>query len=311
MRRSGIEPDSSTWEAEILTDGPPAPKVSNDKSFKKLITNYNMKKSTKKNWKRFFKYLWLVIWNIIKIPYYIVKLISKTQDKLEQKEIKQIVEKKRDSVKAIYQDFKILNTQNGNYKEYEKYISSDKSKIGIILGARGTGKTAIGIKILENIYAKSKRKLYAIGFKKEDMPSWIEVIESIEEINNNSTVLIDEGGVLFSSRNAMTKPNKLLSQLILIARHKNLNILFISQNSSNLDVNILRQADHLILKPTSLLQEDFERKKIKEIYEEQQENFKKYQNIKGYTYIYSEEFRGFIANPLPSFWSTNISKSFR
>lgn len=271
-----------------------------------------MKKKTKKPiWKTILNYLGLTIWRIIKIPYYIIIGISKLQDKLNQKDLKNNVEKERNSKKAIYQDFKVIQTQKGNYKDYEKYLLSDKSKIGIILGARGTGKTAIGIKILENIYAKSSRKLYAIGFKKEDMPSFIEVIESIDEIKNNSTILIDEGGVLFSSRNAMTKPNKLLSQLILIARHKNLNILFISQNSSNLDVNILRQADHLILKPTALLQEDFERKRIKEIYEEQEENFKKHKDIKGLTYIYCEEFSGFVANPLPSFWSTNISKSFR
>jgi hypothetical protein len=49
------------------------------------------------------------------------------------------------------QDFKVLHTYSGNYKEYEKYLLGNKSKIGIILGARGTGKTAIGIKILENI----------------------------------------------------------------------------------------------------------------------------------------------------------------
>ncbi len=270
-----------------------------------------MKKRNKNAWKSFFKYIGLAIWEIIKIPYYIYKTISKLQMKLDEHEVKRRVEKQRESRKAIYQSFKLIETKSGNYHEYEKYLLGDKSKIGIILGARGTGKTAIGIKILENIYARSKTKLYAMGFKKEDMPEWIETVESIEQIKNNATVLIDEGGVLFSSRNAMTKPNKILSQLILVARHKNLNILFISQNSSNLDVNILRQADHLIMKPTSLLQEDFERKKIRDVYEEARSDFKKYENQKGLTYIYSELFRGFVANPLPSFWSTNISKSFR
>lgn len=275
-----------------------------------MIKN-NIKKSTKKKEMSNTKAILKAIWIILKIPYYIFKGISSLQTTLNKKETKNKIEKQRGTKKAIYQSFKILETQNGDYKDYEKYLLGNQSKIGIILGARGTGKTAIGIKILENIYSKSKKKLYAIGFKSEDMPIWIEVIESIDQIKNNSTILIDEGGVLFSSRNAMTKPNKLLSQLILIARHKNLDILFISQNSSNLDVNILRQADHLILKPTSLLQEDFERKKIKEIYQSQEQKFKKYENTKGLTYIYCEEFRGFISNPLPSFWSTNISKSFR
>jgi hypothetical protein len=262
-----------------------------------------------------FKIIGMILWEIIKLPYNmlkdIVKAIRWLTTKTESKRAEIKIEKERGQREAVYQSFKVLHTYAGNYKDYESYLIGEKSKIGIILGARGTGKTAIGIKVLENIYAKSKRKLYAIGFKPEDMPAWIEVIDNVEQIQNNATVLIDEGGVLFSSRNAMTKPNKLLSQLILIARHKNLNILFISQNSSNLDVNILRQADHLILKPTSLLQKDFERKKIKDTYEEISKDFKKYENQRGATYIYSEIFRGFIANPLPSFWSTNISKSFR
>jgi len=270
-----------------------------------------MKKRTKKNWIKFFKGLWWLIWHIIKVPYYIVKGIIYLTRKTNEKVIQNKVEKERTSKDAKYEPLKIIQINKGDYKEFENYLQSDKSKIGIILGARGTGKTAIGIKILENIYAKSKRKLYAIGFKSEDMPSWIEVITSTDQIKNNSTILIDEGGVLFSSRNSMTTPNKLLSQLILIARHKNLNILFISQNSSNLDVNILRQADFLLLKPTALLQEDFERKKIQKIYEEASKDFKKHEKVKGLTYIYSEIFTGFVANTLPSFWSTNISKSFR
>ena len=270
-----------------------------------------MKKRTKKNWIKFFEILGKIIWHIIKIPYYIVKSIIYLVSKIKNKTSQVQIIKKRDSMNSKYEDFKVIQTKSGNYKEFENYLLSNQSKIGIILGARGTGKTAIGIKILENIYSKSQRKLYAIGFKSEDMPSWIEIIESTNQIKNNSTILIDEGGVLFNSRNAMTKPNKLLSQLILIARHKNLNILFISQNSSNLDINILRQADYLILKPTSLLQEDFERKKIQDIYKEASKDFKKHQNTQGLTYIYSEIFNGFISNPLPSFWSTNISKSFR
>jgi len=274
-----------------------------------------MKKRTKKKTinilKTISKWAGIIIWNIIKIPYYIVKAIIWLTKKSKVKSTQIRVKKERESRRAIYQQFKIVKTKSGNFKEYEKYLLSDKSKIGIILGARGTGKTAVGIKILENIYAKNKRKLYAIGFKNEDMPSWIETIETIDQIKNNSTILIDEGGVLFSSRRAMTNPNKMLSDLILVSRHKNLSILFISQNSSNLDINILRQADYLILKPTSLLQEDFERKKIKNIYEETEEDFKKNKSIKGLTYIYSEIFEGFMANPLPSFWSINISKSFR
>ena len=212
---------------------------------------------------------------------------------------------------CIRDSFRIVETSGGDYKKWEENLSNAESKIGIILGARGSGKTAIGIKLLENIYAKTKKNCYAIGFHSEDFPSWINVVEDISQIKNNSIVLIDEGGILFSSRNSMSNANKLLSNLILVARHKNLSIIFISQNSSNLEVNILRQADFLVLKTSSLLQKEFERKIIQQIYEKNHDQFEKYKNVMGLAYIFSDDFEGFVANPLPSFWDTNISKSFK
>ena len=268
------------------------------------------KKRTKKQ-SKFWRYFGKGLLFMIKIPYYIIKGIIKIIIKISKKSHEEKIKQKRESIKAKYVPFNIIETMEGDYKKwFHKTIESD-SQIGIILGARGSGKTALGIKFLENIYYKSKEKCFAIGFKSESFPSWIKVISDISKLENNSWVLIDEGGILFNSRSAMSNANKMLSQLILIARHKNINILFISQNSSNLEINILRQADFLILKPSSLLQKEFERKIIQKIYLETQNKFEKYNEYKGLTYIYSEKFRGFVSNPLPSFWKESISKSFK
>lgn len=252
---------------------------------------------------------------LVKTPYYfgrgIYRISKKSSEKVKKSQAEKTTKKKRFSMIARYEPFKLIHTIKGSLESWLKMINTSDSKIGVIIGARGTGKTAFGIKLLENIYSKYKKKCYAMGFLKTEMPIWIEVIESINEINNNSIVLIDEGGILFSSRRFMSDANKLLSDLIAIARHKNLSILFISQNSSNIDINILRQADFLILKPSSLLQKDFERKIIQKIYEEAESDFEKFDSIRGLTYIYSKNFRGFVSNPLPSFWKTEISKSFR
>ena len=268
------------------------------------------KKRTKKQ-SKFWEYLGKALLFIIKIPYYIVKVIIKIIKKISKKSKEDKIKTKRESIKAKYVPFKIIESIEGNYKNwFDKTIESD-SQIGIILGARGSGKTAFGVKLLENIYSKNKEKCFAIGFKPEEFPSWIKVISDISKLENDSWVLIDEGGILFSSRNSMSKANKMLSQLILIARHKNINILFISQNSSNLEVNILRQADFLALKSSSLLQKEFERKIIQKIYSDTQDKFRKYSKDKGLTYIYSGNCRGFVSNPLPSFWKEGISKSFK
>lgn len=252
-----------------------------------------------------------LLWFILKIPYYIIKgiynLIRFTTKKVEEEKI----QKKRDSMVPVYEEFQVIKKNSGNYETWEKNVNTSDSKIGIIIGARGTGKTAFGLKLLENSRAKYKRNCYAMGFDKDEMPNWITSIEKVEELKNDSIVLIDEGGILFNSRKFMSSANKLLSDLILISRHKNLSIIFISQNSSNLEVNVLRQADFLVLKPSSLLQKDFERKIVQEIYKKAQTDFEKFKNTKGLTHIYSEDFNGFVSNPLPSFWKIKISKAFR
>lgn len=266
------------------------------------------KKRTKKN--KIIKLLLIpikILLFIILSPVKLVKYISDQNKKIQEKSFEKQQQDKRDSINPVYDTFEIIEKQHGDLKDWE--LKLVKSTIGIILGARGKGKSAIGIKIIENIKAKSNKKIYAMGFNQEDMPSWINTVNDVKQITGSAFVLIDEGGLLFSSRKSMTDANQILTDLILISRHKNLSILFISQNSANLDINILRQADYLILKPSSLLQKDFERKKIKEIYSDV--DFSKYTDYKGITYIYSEEFRGFINNSLPSFWTMDISKSFK
>ncbi|MGV8150789.1 MAG: hypothetical protein ACP5NV_03625 [Candidatus Woesearchaeota archaeon] len=223
--------------------------------------------------------------------------------------VKQINKKISKPALDTYVEFSTIESLKGDYKSFESFIAKNSSTIGIILGARGTGKSAIGLKLLENLRVKSNKNFYAMGFK--DLPNWIDVVEDINDIKTDSFVLIDEGGILFSSRKSFSDANKLLSELLLVARHNDLSILFISQNSSNLEINAIRQADYLIMKPSSLLQKDFERKKIKEIYDEAFEKFEEYKGTKGLTYIYSDQFKGFVTNTLPTFWSQKVSKSFR
>ena len=254
-----------------------------------------------------FKILFVIISWIFKIIIIgiekIIELFKK--HKIESEEAKENISKKDN-----YKLFTTIKNINGNFIDFEKILSKKDSTIGIILGARGSGKSAFGLKLLENLHALNNRKIFAMGFKTSELPAWIKTIDDIEKLENNSYVLIDEGGILFNARQGFSDSNQLLSKLLLIARHKDLSILFISQNSSNLEINAIRQTDYLVLKPSSLLQLDFERKKIKEIYLEAAKDFSEYKDTIGLTYIYSDTFKGFVTNPLPTFWSQKISKNF-
>ncbi len=205
---------------------------------------------------------------------------------------------------------RVIESLRGDFNSFWRSLRESDSLIGIVVGARGSGKSAFALSLAENLKG-AKKKCFAMGFSRKSLPAWITVVEHVDELENDSFVVIDEGGILFSARDSMSSANRMLSDLLFVARHKSLTIVFISQNSSSLEVNTLRQADFIVLKRSSLLQKNFERKIIADIYTEHEEGFKEHADIKGIALVYSDKFLGFIENDLPSFWSDAVSKSFK
>jgi len=231
--------------------------------------------------------------------------------KLSARAAKSAREAQQPRTEATYAPLVLQKKSAGELGHFEEKILSSKSYIGLVLGARGSGKSALGMRLLENVFSKTGRRVCAMGFDESTLPSWIKCVDSVEEVPNGSAVLVDEGGITFSSRSSQSSANRILSSLLLVARHKDLSVLFISQNSANLEVNAIRQADFLLLRKPSLLQKEFERKKIAEIYDEIGSGFSGLPQQGEYsTYVYSDEFSGFVINELPSFWSQKASKSY-
>lgn len=220
--------------------------------------------------------------------------------------------KRKRKIEVNFKAFDVINSKAGKYDYFYKQLLR-KSLIMLITGKRGSGKTSLGMKFLELFTKLTKKKCYAVGFSKSKIPRWIKKVEDTEKIKNNSVALLDEGALLFSSREAMKQPNKIISKIMAIARHKNLTLILIAQNSAMIDLNVLRLADVILLKEPSLLQTKFERKAIKEMYEKVIPLFKdiKETEKKKYVYLWSDEFEGLLRYDLPEFWNESISKGFR
>src|SRR3989338_4790493 len=218
---------------------------------------------------------------------------------------RQTVEKKD----ANYVPFEIAKKDKGSYEEfYEKMRKT--SLIFLIVGKRGSGKTSLGFRMLELFHKSSGRKCYVLGYEKSRLPWWIRKVEDIEKIPNNSIALFDEGAILFSARESMKEINKVLGKIMAIARHKNLTLILITQNSGMIDLNVLRLADTLLLKEPSLLQSKFERKGLNEIFDKIKPDFDKLKEKKAHFYVWDDEFQGILKYGLPRFWSDKISKSY-
>lgn len=217
---------------------------------------------------------------------------------------------KKKKIDENYTAFELVNVKQGDYISfYKKLIGS--SLILLIIGKRGSGKTALGMKVLELFNKKTNKKCYILGYDKIKLPRWIIKVDNLEKIPNNSTVLVDEGAVSFFSREAMKNPNKNLSKIMAIARHKNLTLTLITQNSAMIDLNVLRLADSLLLKEPSLLQSNFERKALKDIYDNVSLLFKDIKDKHSHFVVWDDDFQGILKYNLPDFWSEDVSKSFK
>ena len=127
---------------------------------KRRVRKKRRKNKSKGDLKSYFfpslKYIFLGLKFVLTIPFYILKGITfLTQRNKKIVEVEK-VQKKRKSMDALYSKFEIIEGEMEKFNLWEKKIKSSDSVIGIILGARGTGKTALALKYFENLYSKNK-----------------------------------------------------------------------------------------------------------------------------------------------------------
>jgi hypothetical protein len=189
----------------------------------------------------------------------------------------------------------------------------------VVEGQRGEGKTSLAwyIAELKRVSKKGKRVI-AFGMPvqaRKALPKWITHMNTLEEVSTAkpSIVIIDEAAFTANSRRAMQESNIEWLQLIAICRHKDHLLIFVSQHNRQLDVQILADADLVIMKRPSLLHLRFTRPEFKPELEQAYEQF---QAIKGDTrkFAYVVDYHNGNAKmlkcKLPKFWSERISKAY-
>jgi hypothetical protein len=266
------------------------------------------KKSSKKEnpsilW-RVIRWIFRNIWRLTK---WIYKILTKGAKKGVEKT--KLMANKTYNSEPKFKEFMLIEEIKGNYKLFEEKIQKD-SLILLIFGKRGSGKSSLGFRILENIHDKTKRKCYVLGIDKILIPKWIKSVDSVEKVPDGGIILIDEGAVSFGSRDSMSSKNKELSKIMAVARHKSLTLIFVTQNTGLIDRNVLALTDALFIKEGSLLQMEMERPEVKKFYEKSNNYLKKVEdNKKKYFYLIDSDFEGVLTYSLPSFWSDKLSKN--
>ena len=194
----------------------------------------------------------------------------------------------------------------------------------VITGHRGEGKSALGWWLAQEMNRKTGKSVAAFGIPKEAQQALpkrgfgkggIRYIADLQTLSalKPSIVVCDEAAFLANSRRAMSKQNQEWLKLIAVARHKDHLLIFIHQHSRQLDIQILMDADLVLMKrPTAL-----HLRAAKGILEpEIAEAYDRFAEMRGDTRkrVYVVDYHNTNATMLPAampkWWNDKISKSY-
>ena len=184
----------------------------------------------------------------------------------------------------------------------------------LILGKRGSGKSGLGYRLLEVF--RYKLTPYVLGIPAEaqkPLPDWIGVAQNLDDIPQNSIVLIDEAYLNFHSRESLKIQSKEMSRMVNLSRQRNQTFIFVTQEARQIDKNIASQANVIIFKEPAMLQLKFDRPELNDIAVRAKSAFSNLSSDKKrWAYVYSPDadFMDLLENALPTFWSAKLSHAF-
>ncbi len=188
---------------------------------------------------------------------------------------------------------------------------TDKSLIIGIFGIRGSGKTSKGYNILD-ICHSSGRPTYILKFPKgkaDLLPPYIGIIDKVEDAPERACILIDEASLFYYSKESMSQASKILSRMMITARHRDQTLIFTTVTATSIDLDIIRLLDVILYCKPSKFSEMFEREKLRWVAEKARKEFEKVDgDHRAYAYVWSEEWEGMLRWDLPQYWSKELSK---
>ncbi|MFC1981009.1 ATP-binding protein [Chloroflexota bacterium] len=200
---------------------------------------------------------------------------------------------------------------------YQEWLDSlPCGKVILVLGKRGSGKTALAARIAEFISATFGLAIYWVGLPEAArnlLPHWVKLVNDPGQVPNGSVVLADEAGLRYASLAFNSKDNKMLRSKLMIARHNYTSLIFAVHSSRDLEASIVRNADSFIFKQPGFNQPETERLDIRPMARKAADVFQQIPADKrpASAMVFDDLFTGGITTTVPSFWSDDLSHVYR
>tara|TARA_R110002020_G_scaffold120129_6_gene273728 strand:- start:15831 stop:16415 length:585 start_codon:yes stop_codon:yes gene_type:complete len=189
------------------------------------------------------------------------------------------------------------------------------------MGHRGQGKSALAWNIADTYRKKAgyPRKVAAYDFPPaavKALPKWIAHVDSTADISGLKQphiIIIDESVFHVNSRRAQSNENLDFTKLLAVIRHKGHLLVFISQSSRQVDIQVIEGFDLVLMKAPSLLQVRAARTELRPEIEEAYQLFSVMRGDtrkKVYAFDPHKGGKGMLNSGMPIWWTQRVSKAY-
>ena len=196
--------------------------------------------------------------------------------------------------------------------------------IVVISGARGEGKSALAWWLAQEMQSTTKKQVVALNVPKPAQGAFpkrgfgkggIKSREEVEDIDalKPSIIVIDEATFVLNARRAMSDNNVMWMELAAVCRHKDHLLVFICQSTRQIDIQLLAEADYVIMKRPTMqhmrtCRKEFE-PELKQAWDQfnaMRTNTKK----KAYVVDYTNGNATMLVSRMPQWWNDRVSKAY-
>ena len=192
-------------------------------------------------------------------------------------------------------------------------------RTGIILvtGFRGEGKTALAWWLADMLRPTKGFPSRVVPFGLPEagvklLPKWAQhPVNDAEELFElkPSIIVVDEAAFSANARRSMSEDNVNFMKLFAITRHKGHLLIFISQTSRQVDIQIIAQADLMLIKKPSALQVRGARKDLREQTQEAFTLLNAKADSRKWVYAYAPKTDAskILTASMPAWWTKRLS----
>ena len=174
----------------------------------------------------------------------------------------------------------------------------------LIVGKPGSGKGVLGYNVADAIHGD--RPVYVPMSRRYGRPGYYRYWDG--RFRDDSVYLISDASISYHARRWSTDQAVELSMLQSLRRHRNVDLIWDTQNVGLIDTDIPRHVNALVIKEPSVLQSLFERPQIKKMFMEADAAMGGGWSKKN-AYAITDGGRFKVTGiPLPGYWCDDISR---